>query len=313
MAADLATGRRRKIGASIMDWDKLRIFHAVAEAGSFTHAGDLLNLSQSAVSRQISALEDSLKLPLFHRHARGLVLTEQGDMLYRTAHEVFGKLAMVEAHLTETKDRPKGPLKVTTMVSFGATWLAPRIHQFLDQYPDVQIQLLLDDRELDLSMREADVAIRFKAPRQADLIQRHLMTVHLHAYASNDYVERFGMPKDLDALDDHRIITYGERGRAPLPEADWLIRVGREGMGPRKTTLSINNVYGIKNAILSGAGIGALPDVMAYGEDTLVPILPDLEGPEFDAYFVYAEEMRASKRIAIFREFLLRNVAESHF
>ncbi|MDX1401511.1 MAG: LysR family transcriptional regulator [Kiloniellales bacterium] len=296
-----------------MDWDKLRIFHAVAEAGSFTHAGDSLNLSQSAVSRQISALEDSIKLPLFHRHARGLVLTEQGDMLYRTVHEVFGKLAMVEARLSETKERPKGPLTVTTMVSFGATWLAPRIKEFMEDYPDVQVQLILDDRELDLSVREADIAIRFKAPRQGDLIQRHLMTVHLHAYASAGYIKRFGMPRDLADLNGHRLVTYGSHGRAPLPESDWLLRVGLDNNEQRRAALTINNVYAIKTAVLAGAGIGALPDVLAYGEEDLIQVLPEVEGPEVDAYFVYAEEMRASKRITIFRDFLLRKVAETHF
>jgi len=305
--------KRRSLGATIMDWDKLRIFHAVAEAGSFTHAGDQLNLSQSAVSRQISALEDSLKVPLFHRHARGLILTEQGELLYRTAHEVFGKLTMVEALLTESKDRPKGPLKITTMVSFGATWLAPRIQEFLELYPDIEVQLLLEDRELDLSMREADVAIRFKPPRQADLVQRLLMTVHIHAFASVAYVQKHGMPKSPDDLDKHRIIIYGDVGRAPVPEADWLLRVGQQEGTERRPALSINNVYGIKNAILAGAGIGALPNVMAYEDDNLVRVLPDVAGPEFDAYFVYAEEMRASKRIAVFRDFLLRKIAQSKF
>ena len=111
-----------------LDWDKLRVFHAVAEAGSFTHAGDILKLSQSAVSRQVSALESSLKVPLFHRHARGLILTEQGELLYRTVHDVFAKLAMAEAQLSETKDRPKGALKVTATVALGSTWLTPRMN-----------------------------------------------------------------------------------------------------------------------------------------------------------------------------------------
>src|SRR5437773_580918 len=172
-------GKRRR---GMMDWDKLRIFHAVAEAGSFTHAGEALNLSQSAVSRQISALEESVSVPLFHRHARGLILTEQGELLYRTAHEVFAKLAMAEAQLSESKDRPKGQLKVTTTVALGSTWLTPRMGEFLEVYPDVAVDLLLDDRELDLSMREADVAIRMAPPRQPELIQRHLMTVHMHVY-----------------------------------------------------------------------------------------------------------------------------------
>src|SRR4030065_1960952 len=140
---------------SRMDWDKLRIFHAVADAGSFTHAGHELGLSQSAVSRQISALEESLNVSLFHRHARGLILTEQGELLYRTAHEVFAKLAMTEAQLTESKDRPKGQLKVTATVALGSTWLTPRMGEFLEIYPDVAVDLVLDDRALDLSMREA--------------------------------------------------------------------------------------------------------------------------------------------------------------
>src|SRR6201996_1417123 len=133
----------------VMDWDKLRVFHAVAEAGSFTHAGDSLNLSQSAVSRQISGLEESLQVPLFHRHARGLILTEQGELLYRTARDVFAKLSMTEAMLSESKERPKGPLKVTTTVAFGSAWLTPRIKEFLDLYPEVTLTLLVDDGELD--------------------------------------------------------------------------------------------------------------------------------------------------------------------
>ena len=117
-----------------MDWDKLRVFHAVAEAGSFTHAGDTLNLSQSAVSRQISALEEALQVPLFHRHARGLILTEQGESLNRTVREVFAKLAMTEAlkidagsdpHAVEHVDEilrrnvPGGPRRVGTAAEPG--------------------------------------------------------------------------------------------------------------------------------------------------------------------------------------------------
>ncbi|MEM7169714.1 MAG: LysR family transcriptional regulator [Pseudomonadota bacterium] len=296
-----------------MDWDKLRIFHAVAEAGSFTHAGETLNLSQSAVSRQVSALEDSIKVPLFHRHARGLILTEQGELLYRTAHDVFAKLAMTEAQLSESKDRPKGPLIITTTVAFGATWLAPRLHEFIEIYPEIEMHLVVSDRELDLSMREADVAIRFAPPRQADLIQRHLVTVHMHIFAATSYLNRYGMPHKPEDLDDHRIVVYGEDTQAPVPDVNWLLRLGQADGKMRKPDLSINNVYGVMNAIQAGAGLGALPDFMAHGNDNLVQVLPDLKGPEFDSYFVYADEMRASKRISVFRDFLLRKVAESKF
>ena len=126
-----------------MDWDKLRIFHAVADAGSFTRAGEGLNLSQSAVSRQISTLEESLQVKLFHRHARGLKLTEQGEELFLSAHEVFAKLATAEARNTDARERPQGPLRITTTIAFGSFWLTPRIKEFVNLYPEIQVSLLV--------------------------------------------------------------------------------------------------------------------------------------------------------------------------
>ena len=296
-----------------MDWDKLRIFHAVAEAGSFTHAGEALNLSQSAVSRQVSALEDSLRVPLFHRHARGLILTEQGELLYRTAHDVFGKLAITEAQLTESKDRPKGVLKITTTVAFGSTWLAPRMREFLEVYPEIEVHLLLTDGELDLSMREADVAIRLSPPRQADLIQRLLLTVHMHIYAAPNYIKRAGMPNSPADLDRHKLIVYGDDMRPPVPDVNWLLRVGCDGAALRQPSMTVNNSYAVMRAVQSGAGLGALPEFMAQDVSDLVRVLPDLAGPQIDSYFVYPEELRTTERIKVFRDFLLRQVAQSRF
>lgn len=296
-----------------MDWDKLRIFHCVAEAGSFTHAGEVLNLSQSAVSRQISALEESLKVPLFHRHARGLILTEQGELLYRTAHEVFGKLAMAEAQLTESKDRPRGLLKVTTTVAFGSTWLSPRMTEFMEVYPEIELHLILTDGELDLSMREADIAVRLSPPRQGDLIQRHLLSTHMHLYGAPDYLKRYGMPRTPEEIDGHRIIVYGEDARPPVPGVNWLMQLGRGNNDLRMPAMTINNVYAILRSVQSGAGLGALPEFMIQGMNNLVPVLPELEGPQIDAYFVYPEELRNSQRISVFRDFLLRKVAEAKF
>jgi DNA-binding transcriptional LysR family regulator len=294
-----------------MDWDKLRVFHAVAEAGSFTHAGEALNLSQSAVSRQISALEESLSVPLFHRHARGLILTEQGELLYSTAREVFAKLAMTEGLLTESKDRPKGPLKVTTSVAFGSSWLTPRIREFLELYPDIQVSMVVDDSELDLSMREADVAIRLTPPRQPDLVQRHLLTVRIHVYAAPDYLKKHGTPQRPEDLDHHRLIVYGDESRAPVSNINWLLEAGVKPGRERRPILQVNNTYGIFRAVASGLGVGALPDYMAVEAPDLVRVLPELTGPPVEAYFVYPEELRTSKRISVFRDFLIRKVNET--
>ena len=296
-----------------MDWDKLRVFHAVAEAGSFTHAGESLNLSQSAVSRQISALEESLNVPLFHRHARGLILTEQGELLNKTARDVFAKLSMTEAMLTESREHAKGPLKITTTVAFGTTWLTPRAREFLQKFPDIQLSLLLDDTELDLGMREADIAIRMTQPRQPDLIQRHLMTIRFHVYGHVSYLKRKGVPKTVQELDNHDLIAYPTDMRAPISNINWLLDAGDPPQGPRNPIMRVNNVYAIFKAVESGLGMAALPDYMVEGSRDIVRVLPELNGPKVETYFVYAEELRHSKRIDAFRDFLVRKVAETAF
>jgi DNA-binding transcriptional LysR family regulator len=294
-----------------MDWDKLRVFHAVAEAGSFTHAGDTLNLSQSAVSRQISALEEALQVPLFHRHARGLILTEQGEALNRTVREVFAKLAMTEALLTESKERPAGRLKVTTTMGFGSTWLAPRLAGFLEMYPEVSMSLLLDDNDLDLAMREADVAIRMHPPKQPDLVQRHLMTLEWKVCATSDYLKKHGVPARAEDLDEHKLILFGDY-HPPVPDINWLAEAGRRPGSPRRALLEVNSAQAMLLAIRSGMGVGALPDFMMAENQDLVTILPEVKQPKVDVYFVYPEELRNSKRVAVFRDFLLARLAEMH-
>ena len=296
-----------------MDWDKLRIFHAVAEAGSFTHAGEALNLSQSAVSRQIGTLESGLGVALFHRHARGLILTEQGELLFEATKEVSHKLVMTEAMLGESKERPRGPLKITTTVAFGSIWLTPRMKEFTELYPDITVNLVLDESERDLSMREADVAIRMVPPRQPDLIQRHLMTMHFHVYASPEYLKKYGMPEKPEDLADHMLIVYGEDMEPPVANVNWLLEAGRKPNDRDRSLLEVNNIYGIYRAVQSGVGIASLPDYTIRQASQLVRILPELEGPSYDAYFVYPAELRHSKRIIVFRDYLIRKIAESQF
>lgn len=296
-------------GNQKMDWDKLRIFHTVAEAGSFTHAGDRLNLSQSAVSRQISALEDVLGVPLFHRHARGLILTEQGEVLHRTAREVFSKLALTQAFLSENREKAAGKIKVTTTSGFGLSWLTPRLHRFVEQHPHVEVTLLLEDSDLDLSMREADVAIRLHPPTQPDLIQRHLASFHMPIYASKEYLEEHGTPTTLKDLASHNLIGFAG-WHLPLPHVNWLIeRLVKEKiiLHPR-VPLAVNNIAAVGMAIAQGNGIGTLPFYTASAHPNLVRILPDVHGPLAEAFFVYPEELKSSKRISVFRDFLLEEL-----
>ena len=292
-----------------MDWDKLRVFHAVAEAGSFTHAGDTLNLSQSAVSRQISALEEALSVPLFHRHARGLILTEQGESLNQTVREVFAKLAMTEALLTESRDKAAGKLKITTTVGFGSNWLAPRLSAFLEAHQDVTVSLLLDDGDLDLAMREADVAIRMHPPKQPDLIQRHLFEIEWHICASPEYLTRVGTPATIEDLDRHKLVLFGDY-HPPVPDINWLATVGRRAGQKRRPVLEVNNLASMAQVIRAGLGIGVLPGWMSADMEGLTRVLPEVARPKVDCFFVYPEELRHSKRVAVFRDFLLARLQQ---
>ena len=296
-----------------MDWDKLRIFHAAAEAGSFTHAGETLSISQSAVSRHISSLERDLNVPLFHRHARGLVLTEQGELLYRTAQEVFSKLATTQILLANSRGKPNGELKVTTTRALGTGWLTPRLKEFMKLYPDVRLQLLLHDEILNLTMREADVAIWFGPPTQQDLVRRKLFTVHYHVYASTDLVKRHGKPRGVDDIDRHSILTYGGVPPSPFKEMNWLETMGRDSKGPREAALRINSLVALREAVLQSIGIAVLPDYLAKDHPNLVPILEEVEMPVFDTYFVYPADLKDTKRVNVFRDFLVAKAREWSF
>jgi DNA-binding transcriptional LysR family regulator len=296
-----------------MDWDKLRIFHAVASAGSFTHAGQMLTLSQSAVSRQISALEEEITTPLFQRHARGLTLTDEGEMLYAAVTDVLSRLAQAEEALKNVRDAPRGTLKITSSHGIGTYWLVPRMDEFLKEYPEVEVHLVMEDRELDLAQREADIAIRMRAPVQADLIQRKLFTVHYHMYATKEYLDRFGNPKSLDDLADHTIIAYGETAAPEIREINWLLEETRRRLGGKGRTIRINNVTGILCATESGLGLAAVPDYVAADRPHLIRVLPDVPGPSFDVHLVYADALRQSKRVAAFRDFLVRASKEWKF
>ena len=296
-----------------MDWDKLKIFHAVAEAGSFTSATINLNLSQSAISRQIQSLEDDLKVKLFERHARGLTLTENGEYVFKTAHEVISKLKEVETTLGDKKTKPSGKLTVTTVVSFGTTWLTPRIQEFMQLNPEIEVELIFDDKELDLSTRQADIGIFMRRPKQLNYIQRKLIDINYHIYGSNKYLEKYGMPKTLNDLSKHKFISFGKGAPSPVYNPDWALKVGMKENGKRKPIMKVNSVMGLLLAVESGVGLAALPDYLVFQSRNLIKVLPKVEGPITEAHFVYPQSMKNVARVQAFKNFLYSKISEWEF
>jgi DNA-binding transcriptional LysR family regulator len=288
-----------------MDWDKLRIFHAVADAGSLTHAGDTLHLSQSAVSRQIRALEETLSVTLFHRHARGLILTEQGELLFEATQSMTKRLEAASARIRDSEDEVFGELRVTTTTGFGTLWLAPRLPALYEKYPSLKIDLMLEERLLDLPMREADVAIRMKEPSQADLIRRRLMNIRMRLYATPEYIAQAGLPQTMADFSSHRLICQ-HTGAAQVAAGAQLVQQLMANDIP--STLTVNNYFGVLQGVLSNLGIGVLPNYLTEDFPKLVRVLPDVESNEVPVFLAYPEELRQSKRVAAFRDFVTEEI-----
>jgi len=294
-----------------MDWDKLKIFHAVTQAGSFTRAAEVLNLSQSAISRQIQSLEYELKCSLYERHARGLSLTDNGEILYKTANEVISKIKDVESSLMDKKDKPSGKIIVTTVVGFGGIWLTPRIQEFMEKNPDIEVELIVTDQELDLSTREADIAIWMRRPKQLNYIQKKIIDINYHIYGSSKYLEKNGVPRSVKDLDKHKLITYGRGTPSPLSQKEWILKVGTKAK--RKSVMKVNNIYSLLLAVDSGVGLAALPDYMVIGKPGMVKVLGEVNGPKYEAHFVYPQSLKNVARVKAFRDFIFNKVNEWKF
>lgn len=284
-----------------MDWDKLRIFHAVADAGSLTHAGDTLHLSQSAVSRQVRALEESLNTTLFHRHARGLILTEQGELLFDATRAMTKRLDAASARIKDSEEEVFGELKVTTTTGFGSLWLAPRLPHLYEKYPDLKVDLMLEERVLDLPMREADVAIRMKEPSQADLIRKKLMNVNMRLFASETYLASHRPINTIEDLANHRIICQNPTSFQVAAGAALVREILTHNV---QSTLTVNNYFGVLQGVIHNLGVGVLPDYVTHDFPGLVRVLPEIDSAEVPVFLAYPEELRHSKRIEAFRDFV---------
>ena len=297
----------REYNETKMDWDKLRVFHAVADAGSLTHAGDRIRLSQSAVSRQIRTLEESLNVILFHRHARGLILTEQGELLFDATRQMSKKLEATAARLKDSKDGVFGELRVTTTTGFGTLWLAPRLGRLYEKYPKLRINLMLEERVLDLPMRESDVAIRMKEPSQADLIRRRLMQTNMKFFAIKDYVEQYGMPLSAEEMTKHRLICHSPESVQVSAGVRWIEPFLHSN---DSSVMMVNNYFGILQAVLHGFGIGALPHYLTLDFPELITILPESVSDPVPVFLAYPEELRNSKRVNAFRDFVIEEMSQ---
>ncbi len=295
-----------------MDWNKLKSFYEIAICKSISKASIKLNISQSALSRQIQDLELDLNTSLFIRHQKGVRLTEQGENLFNSVNQINFSISDFEKKLMDKKTKPAGKLIISTTVGFGSTWLTPRINKFTEQYPDIEVSLLMSDEEIDLSKRMADVAVRVKKPTQGNLIFKKFVNFHNHIYGSSDYLKKFGIPRNVNDLDKHSLICFGAGLPSPISNIDWILKIGKKN-SKRKPKFRVNSIYGMSLAVEKGAGLASLPDYMVAEKPNLVRILPNIGGPSYQTYFVYTEAFKNDRRLEVFRDFLFNEAKDWHY
>lgn len=292
-----------------MDLSKLKVFYTVAKEGNITKASEILHISQPAVSRTIQMFEYSLKIKLFERMSRGVKLTTQGERMYAFAESIMQQAKSFSSELYEHEDDLSGELKIITTPGVGSGWLTHYIPGFADLYPKVNISILGKMEDVDL--READVAIRTFIPYDTRLIQRPLTVFKMKLWASPEYLEKFGVPKTAEDLDNHRILTFGAPRHNPYGNCSWIKEIGVKPGYERKYYMQINSLEGLVNLAELGIGIVEIPEeCIKFKANNLAPVLSNLKGPEIPVYYIYGENMKKSKRITAFADFLEQEIGK---
>lgn len=286
-----------------MDWEKLKTFYYVAKAGSFSKAAETLFISQSALSRQISLLEDAFKVKLFVRHGRGIHLTEEGAMVYESVAKMFSEIESTHTKITESIHEPVGEIKIATTNALASPWLPQYIPGYMERYPKVKLSIIGEDKELDLHTREADVAIRPFAEHGTDLVQDPLISFHLGLYASKKYLKNYGTPKSPSDLDNHRLLIYGDYRNFPYDKFNWILKVDRKE-GVRDYALCMNSSQGLALLAEAHMGIAPLSSEYTLKNKNLVRVLPELNGPVVKIYYVYPKNLKNIKRIQSLGDYL---------
>lgn len=290
-----------------MDWNRLKIFHAVAEKGSFLGAAALLKISQSAVSRHIRYLEDHLQTLLVHRQSRGCILSESGEILHKTCQDIAIQLGFAQALLLDKQAIPKGTLKIYVPSDFGMVSLSICLARFIETHPEIRAEIFVDyTHRKKIDFRTIDVAIHTEPTFYAGLISVPLFKQPLKIYASHAYLKKFGVPFKPSHLDSHRLICFEGDGPAALPYYDYLLSLGANIQKPRTPFLSVNSILGMAQCVEQGLGISLLSPYIASTLKNVVQILPEVPVTVVEAYLTYPEKLRETLRLQAFQKFILQ-------
>jgi len=296
----------------ITDLNRLRTLHAVAKAGGVSYAAEELGILQPSITRQLQALEKELGIPLFERKYRGMALTNEGSMLFEVINNFMHDLEDTLALMCENEEEPQGQLRIVATMGVINIWMMRYVTAFMEEYPKIKIGLIGEDRDIIGRLADCDAAIGPFIPHREDLIQKHLLSYHLKLYASPKYLDKFGYPKKLSDLDNHRLIAFYSDKPGILGNVDWILTVGCKDGKKRTPYLQVNSSIGLLQAAVNGIGIicFGVESIDYYQEADLVDLFPGISGHVVDYYYIYKEKYEKLKKIICFYEFLKEKIGE---
>ena len=283
----------------------MKVYCSVVENDSLADAARKMNVSPSVVSKHLSALEDRLGVRLLNRTTRRLSITEEGAAYYERCKQIITDVAEAEIEVSSAHTAPRGLLKITAPVTFAHRHLTPHLPKFLDMFPEVEVQVQVNDRVVDLVDEGIDLAIRISQLKDSSLIARRLAPNRRYIAATPEYLERNGTPKSVDDLKDHRLITWPPGN--PLNDWHFLID-GVDRIIKVKGAIAVNEGDAILTTLLAGGGLGMTQEFLAgpfVKEKKLVPLLEEIVREDNPIYAVYPSSRHLSPKVRAFVDFLV--------
>lgn len=287
--------------------DKFASMHAfiqVVESGGFAAAARKMGVSRSTVNKLVINLEDELKVQLLQRSTRQVNPTPTGLAYYERCLNILAEITAAENELAQLQSEPKGTLKINAPMSFGTLYLGKAIARFINQYPELQVQLTLDDRLIDPLAEGYDVTIRIAQPEtSSSLVYQAIAPISRLLCAAPSYLEKRGIPDHPQDLSNHSCLHYGHL----VAGNQWLLlNQEQEYSVTVKGVLCSNNGEVLQDAAIAGLGIALLPRFIiqsAIEQGTLAIVLPDYQPPEIYLCLVYPLNRHLNTKVKLFRQF----------
>lgn len=287
----------------MQDLNEMAIFAIVVSSGSFTRAAEKLKLPKSTVSRKVSQLEKRVGVRLINRTTRNLKPTETGKLYFSQCQKMLEQAEEADRVVNNMQSEPSGLLRISTPLSFGTPFFIGVIKQFLEKYPKVNVEIISDNKQIDMLEHEVDIAFRVGPLSDSSLIARNIGTARLSLCASPDYIKKHGLPKSINDLDSHTCITH--------PISPWVFQSsnGKVDFQPQSRMIA-NDMEMIRKMVREGFGIGAVPQILISEDlrnNSLVKILPDMPFQERTFYLVYPSRREPPSKVVAFTDFIFSN------